>query len=138
MIYWMRALVDLAEVTSSGRLRRQLHWAIHAWRLLDRVEFGRAHPCFTLAVWFQRERFEALLAVNIMGHVLVPWCWRRRSCQSRSEASNGGSNLSRDEELAWCFMTWSSGMYVGATTYVKSEVLPFRMKIQGLALIGCA
>ena len=60
----------------------ELHWAIHAWRLLDRVGFGRAHSCFTLAVWFQRERFESLLAVNIMGHVLVPWCWRRMSCKS--------------------------------------------------------
>ena len=46
----------------------ELHWAIHAWRLLDRVGFGRAHPCFTLAVWFQRERFEAVLAVFIMEH----------------------------------------------------------------------
>jgi hypothetical protein len=24
--------------------------------------------------------------------------------------SNGGLNLSGDEELAWCFVTWSSGM----------------------------
>ena len=27
---------------------------------------------------------------------------------------------------------------MGATTYVKSKVLPFRVKIQGLTLIGCA
>jgi hypothetical protein len=29
---------------------------------------------FSLAVRFQMERIEGLLAVNIMGHVLVPWC----------------------------------------------------------------
>jgi hypothetical protein len=33
--------------------------------LLDRMEFGRVHPFF-LAVWFQRERGEALLSVTIM------------------------------------------------------------------------
>ena len=45
-----------------------LHWAIHAWSLPNRVGFGRAHPCISLTVWFQRERFEALLAVNFMEH----------------------------------------------------------------------
>jgi hypothetical protein len=30
------------------------------------VGFARAHPCFSLTIWFQRECFEALLAVNIM------------------------------------------------------------------------
>jgi hypothetical protein len=49
-----------------------LHEAFYAWSLPDRVGFGRAHPCFTLTVWFQRERLEALLAVNIMEHILVP------------------------------------------------------------------
>jgi hypothetical protein len=34
-----------------------------------------------------------LLVVNIMGHVLVPWCWRRMSWEPRSEGV--------DEELAW-------------------------------------
>jgi hypothetical protein len=48
---------------------------------------------FSLTVWFQRERIEALLVVNIMGHVLVPWCWRRMSWEPRSEGV--------DEELAW-------------------------------------
>jgi hypothetical protein len=40
---------------------------------------------FSLTVWFQRKRIEALLAVNIMGHVLVPWCWQRMSWELRSE-----------------------------------------------------
>ena len=30
--------------------------------------FGRTHPCFYLTVWFQRERFEALLVVITMEH----------------------------------------------------------------------
>jgi hypothetical protein len=49
-----------------------LHGMFYAWSLPDRVGFGHAHPCFTLTVWFQRERFEALLAINTMEHVLVP------------------------------------------------------------------
>jgi hypothetical protein len=36
-----------------------LHGVFYAWSLPDRVRFGRAHPCFTLTVWFQRERCEA-------------------------------------------------------------------------------
>jgi hypothetical protein len=51
---------------------------------------------------------------------------------------NDGSSLGSDEELAWCFMTWSSGMVVGATAQEKFIVLSFRVKIQDLALIGCA
>jgi hypothetical protein len=46
----------------------ELHWAFHAWRLLNRVGFDHAHPYFSLAVWFQRERCEALLVVTIMEH----------------------------------------------------------------------
>ena len=41
--------------------------------------FRSSAPMFYLAVWFQRERFEALLDVNIMELVFFPWCWRRRS-----------------------------------------------------------
>jgi hypothetical protein len=49
-----------------------LHGAFYTWSLSDRVGFGRAHLYFTLIVWFQRDRFEALLGVNIIEHVLVP------------------------------------------------------------------
>jgi hypothetical protein len=52
----------------------KFHQAIQTWRLLDRVKSGRAYPCFFLAVWFQKERFQALIAANIMGNVLIPWC----------------------------------------------------------------
>jgi hypothetical protein len=34
---------------------------------------------FSLTALFRRERIEALLAVNILGHILVPLCWQRMS-----------------------------------------------------------
>ena len=52
--------------------------------------------------------------------------------------SNGGSKLCGDDELSWCFGTCSSGMEVGVTTQEKFNVLPFRVKIQGMALIDSA
>jgi hypothetical protein len=52
--------------------------------------------------------------------------------------SKGGLSLSGDEEFAWWFMIHSSSMQVGAATWEKFKVLPFRMKIQGLTLISCA
>jgi hypothetical protein len=45
------------------------------WDLVMRIHI------FSLTVWFQKER----MAVNIMGHVLVPWCWRRMSWEWRSQ-----------------------------------------------------
>ena len=37
---------DLAGLSSSGRLRRRTPLGNQAWRLSDRVGFGRAQPCF--------------------------------------------------------------------------------------------
>jgi hypothetical protein len=42
------------------------------------------------------------------------------------------------EGLSWCSGFRSSSMQVGVSTQVKFRVLPFRMKIQRLDLIGCA
>ena len=77
---------------------------------------------FSLTVWFQRERFEALLVVTIMEHAFLFYgaggeCHGRRDLRT----SNGGLSLCGDEELARCFMTWRSGMYVGATVQEKSN-----------------
>ena len=52
--------------------------------------------------------------------------------------ANGDWRLCGDEELASSCRRRSNGMLVGATSQVKFKVLPFRVKIQGLALIGCA
>jgi hypothetical protein len=43
----------------------------------------------------------------------------------------------REVELAWSFVTSNSDLFVGATAQEKFRVLSFRVKIQGLALIGC-
>jgi hypothetical protein len=51
---------------------------------------------------------------------------------------NDDSSLHGEEELAWCFMTWSSRLNVGAAAQEKFIVLSFRLKIQGMALIDCA
>jgi hypothetical protein len=77
----------------------KLQGAIHAWRLLDRVGFGCAHPCFSLTVWFQRERFEALW-------LLISWSMVSRSMVlvenvMEARTSNGGLNFGGNEELAW-------------------------------------
>jgi hypothetical protein len=93
---------------------------------------------FYLTVWFQRERFEALLAVNIMELVFFPWCWRRRSWKSRLVEEQWWSDLGGEMELALCSGLHSCGMKVGATTQVKFRVLPLRVETQGLALTGCA
>ena len=52
----------------------------HAWRLLDRKIFGRAHLVF-LADWFQRERCEALLFVSTKCHALSHGDVRYGECQ---------------------------------------------------------
>jgi hypothetical protein len=120
------------------RVLSELHWAIHAWRLMDRVIFGRAHPCFYLTVWFQRECFEALQAVNTMEHAFS-FHGASGECQWMRDlwTSNGAFYLCGDEELTRCSISWSNSMQVEATAQEKSTVLSFRMKIQGLALIDC-
>jgi hypothetical protein len=65
-IYRRPFFMDLARVACSGRLRRRTPLGDHASRSLDWMGFGRAHPCFYLTVWFQRERCEALLTVSTM------------------------------------------------------------------------
>jgi hypothetical protein len=88
------ALVDLAGVSNSGRLRRETP--------LDEYCLERAQPCFFLAVWFQRERGEALLSVIIMEHVLQSMV--KSGAENSVEAEflrTGikGSSLCGDEEL---------------------------------------
>jgi hypothetical protein len=61
------------DFSCSGSPAGKIHCAINAWRLLDWVfSVVRTHV-FYLTVWFQRERFEALLAVNFMELVFFPW-----------------------------------------------------------------
>ena len=105
----------------------ELHWVIHAWRLLDRVVFGRTHPCFYLTVWFQRERFEALLAVNTMEHAFS-FHGAGGECHGSQDlgTSIGDSSLCGDEELAWCFVSWSSGIVSGGDRTGEVQSLTFQ------------
>jgi hypothetical protein len=99
-----------------------LHCAINAWRLLDWVfSVVRTHV-FYLTVWFQRERFEALLAVNFMELIFFPWSWRRRSWKLRSVEEQWWSELDGKVELAWGFVTSNSDLFVGATREVQSSI----------------
>jgi hypothetical protein len=91
-------------------------------------EFGRAHPS-SLVVWFQRERVEALLTVNIMEHVLVPWCWRRMSW------------MLRYEDLHWWFESWrwwGTGLVIRDLkkrhASFKEHIIPFSII---LLFFGC-
>ena len=62
-ICWMRALVDLAGVVSSGMLRRLTPLGASCLEIaVDGIRSG-AHMFF-LTVWFQSERCEALLFVT--------------------------------------------------------------------------
>jgi hypothetical protein len=49
-----------------------------------------------------------------------------------------GSSLCDKVEFAWCFRICGGSWQVGATTHENFTVLPFKIKIQGLTLIGCA
>jgi hypothetical protein len=62
----MSVPIDLGGVSCSRRLHRQPPLGASCLKVagLD----GRAHPCFYLTIWFQRERHEALLFVTIMWH----------------------------------------------------------------------
>jgi hypothetical protein len=57
-------------------------------------------PVFSLTVWFQSERFEALQAINIMEHVLIPCA--SGECHGGRDlwTSDGGSSLCGEEELS--------------------------------------
>jgi hypothetical protein len=47
------------------------------------------------------------------------------------------SDRGGEVELAWCFLTSNIGLYVGAAAHEKFRALSFKVKNQGLALIGC-
>ena len=95
---------DLVGLSSSGRLRRLTPLGNQAWRLSDRVGFGRAQPCFFLTVWFQRKRREAQQSVAIGD---MPFCFPVKSeCGEGHggldfKTSNGGSIPGGVEEFAW-------------------------------------
>jgi hypothetical protein len=134
----MLAIIDSAEVACSERLRQ------------------RSMGCFMPGVcrigWDSVMHTHVLLwPFGFRGSVLkLCWLlisWSMFSFHDADEewhgsrdlrSSNGSSSLDGREELAWWFVTWNNGMQVGETSQEKFKVLPCRVKIQGLVLIGCA
>jgi hypothetical protein len=93
---------------------------------------------FILTDWFWRERREALSFVAIRQLLVHGEVRGREYHEGRiGGLAIGGSSLYTVKGLAWCCGFHNSSMQVGAATHVKFRVFPFRMKIQGLTLIGC-
>jgi hypothetical protein len=106
--------------------------------LLDRVVFGRAHPCF-YSDHLVLEGAEPSSVLCCHQVTFSPW-WSQRwriSWRPDWRTSIGGSSLYIIEGIAWYSGSRSSNMKVGAASQVKFRVLPFREKIQGLTVIGC-
>jgi hypothetical protein len=87
MVFWLiSTLIDLVGVPESSA--DDIHWALDAYGLLDRMGFDRVHPCF----WpygFRRELREASLFVAIMRYVGFLFSrrrhWRKISWRLRSK-----------------------------------------------------
>jgi hypothetical protein len=123
--------IDMVAMSCSRRIRRRTP--------LGDICLEIAKSCVFLSVWFQRERFETLLAVNIMGHAFSSHGADGEWHGSRElGTSNGGSSLCGDEELPWCSVTWSIEMQVGRLHKRNLKFYFFKVKIHGLALISCA
>jgi hypothetical protein len=66
--------IDLAVVSSSGRLRRRTPLGASCVEIAksDGNLVVRTHVF--LAIWFQRDHYEALLCIAIMGYIFYgPW-----------------------------------------------------------------
>jgi hypothetical protein len=68
-ILLMHVFIDLAEVLSSGRLRRGTSLDDSCLKFSGSVGIRSYATMFFLTVWFQRERCEALRSVAIVRHV---------------------------------------------------------------------
>jgi hypothetical protein len=98
--------------------------------LLDRVIFGHAHPCF----------YSDCLVLSCHQVTFCPW-WSKRwriSWRPDWRTNYGGLSLCTIERLLDFSGFRCSSIKVGMAAQVKFRVLPFRVKIQNLSLIGCA
>jgi hypothetical protein len=66
----MLVLLDMAEVSSFGRLRQRTPLGASCLEIAGLYGIRSYAPIFFLTVYFQRERGEALLPVIIMGRIL--------------------------------------------------------------------
>jgi hypothetical protein len=102
-ICWSHAIIDLAGVPSSGRLRQQTSMGEYFLKISGWDGIRSCAPMFFMGVWFQRERVDALLSVAIMGYVL--WSMVKLGTESGMKAEFlrthiEGLSLCCDEELA--------------------------------------
>jgi hypothetical protein len=63
-------LLDLAKMSNSGRLRRQIPLGASCLDIAGSDGICSCIPMFFSTVWFIRERREALVSVATMGHYL--------------------------------------------------------------------
>jgi hypothetical protein len=84
-IHQMHVLIGLVELACFGRLCEQAPLDTSCLEIADSEDSVVRTRVFFFAVWFQRERIEPLLVVNIMEHAFVPWYWRKMPLMLRSE-----------------------------------------------------
>jgi hypothetical protein len=111
----------------------------YARSLLDKVVFGHAHPCFySNRLVLKGAARSSILCCHLI--TIGPWWSQRWQISWRQDwrTSYVGLSLCTVEGLSWCSRFHNSNMNVGAAAQVKFRVSPFKVKIQGLALIGCA
>jgi hypothetical protein len=128
-------------MSSSGRLRWRTPLGEYCLEIAGSDGIRSCRPMFFLAIWFQRERCEALLSVAIMRHVL------RSMVKSENEWHRSWvfEDWHMRFESLWRWGTffmirdlWQRHRQVGATVQEKYVVQSCRVKIQGLALVSCA
>jgi hypothetical protein len=107
------------------------------WIRWNSVERTHVFP----TVWFERERWEALLAITVMGMLSLPW--QSRVAENVMEAEIWGLAMRIQlfaAKVNWvgelCFGTVA--VEVGATSQEKFKIVPSRVEIKGPVLIGCA
>jgi hypothetical protein len=115
----------------------ELHWAHHAWRLLDWVGFDCAHSCFFWPFGFIGSVVKLCCPLPSWDTSFTVYSevrGREWHISQDLRTSNGGSCLCEDEELAWWFMTCSSGMASGgdSTREVQGPTLQGENLMSGL------
>jgi hypothetical protein len=58
--------------------------------------------------------------------------------RSRSRTSYGGFSFCHDNELSWCFVTWSSDIVSWASEHEKFTILTLSVKIQASRAFVCS
>jgi hypothetical protein len=84
-IDWMHVLIYLVEMVFSGRLRRRAPLGTSCLEIACSEEIRSSALVFFSSHLVSEGALEALLAVNIMEHILVSYRWWRMSWMLGSE-----------------------------------------------------